>query len=328
MKRYKLAAATAFLLLMVSGTAAQNFRTGGNIVIGNETGPITAAAGSVTVQGPVKGDLTIYSGSATVNGPVNGNLKIYSGNVQVQDQVRGKLSVASGNFIMDKGAVVDGNADISSGKIQINGRINGNTSVTGQELTLGDSAVITGNLNYDTETFENRGQVQGATKQFHRQTRQTFTALSTFLTVVGFVSKLIVGAVIIAILPGYTSRVSETVREEPGLTFIKGLIALIAIPVIAIIAAITIVGIPVAVLTLLAYATILWIATILGPYGIGQEIIGEGSKWISLILGLAIFEILGLIPVIGWILQALIAITGLGAMLMPGVRKFRERRSP
>lgn len=313
---------------MISGAAAQDFRTGGNVVVENETGPLTVAAGSVTVEGPVDGALTVYSGSATVTGPVEGDLKIYTGNAQIESRVDGDLTVAAGNFRMTDSAVVNGNADISSGEAFIEGRIDGNASVVAERLRISDSGRITGNLRHDTETFTNNGEVQGEITEFQQAAnRFDLTGLNTFFTIAGFISKFVVGAILLVLVPGYVNRVSSTLREETGMTFLKGLAALIAVPVLVVIAAVTLIGIPLAVLLALMYAATLWIATILGPYGVAEEIVGEGSKWITLLLGLVLYEALGFIPVIGWIAQGFIAVTGFGAVLMPGVQKVRERRS-
>lgn len=328
MKRYKLAAASIFLLLMISGAAAQDFRSGGNIVVENETGPLTVAAGSVTVEGPVDGALTVYSGSATVTGPVEGDLKIYTGNAQIESRVDGDLTVAAGNFRMSDSAVVNGNADISSGEAFIAGRIDGNASVVTERLRISDSGLITGNLRHDTETFKNKGQVEGTVTEFQQRGNQfEFSGLNTFFTIAGFISKFVVGAILLILVPGYVNRVSKAVREETGITFLKGLVGLIAVPVLVVISAVTLIGIPLALLLASLYAITFWIATILGPYGVAEEIVGEGSKWISLLLGLVLYEALGFIPVIGWVAQAFIAVTGFGAVLMPGVQKVRERRS-
>lgn len=329
MERYKLAAVTVFFLLMISGAAAQDFRSGGNVVVGNETGPLTVAAGSVTVEGPVDGDLTVYSGSATVTGPVNGDLDIYSGDVRLESRVRGDLMVSVGNFRMADSSVVNGDADITSGEAYIEGRVDGNTSVAAETLRITESGLITGNLRHDTDSFVNNGEVQGQITEFESPgtTDSDFTGLSTFFTLAEFISQLVVGAILLALLPGYVNRVSSTVRDEPGITFLKGLAALIAVPVLAVIAAFTIIGIPVALLTLFLYAATLWVATILGSYSIAEAVVGEDSKWISLLLGLVFYQALSFVPVVGGITQLLIAVAGFGAMLMPGVEKVRNRRS-
>lgn len=327
MKMRKILLLSLAITLLVTGATAQSFRTGGNIIVENETGPLTVVAGSVMIEGPVEGPISVYSGSTTVSGPVDGRILIYSGNLQMESRTEGELTAATGNFRMSESAVHNGRAVISSGEALISGRINGDASVTAENLRITEKGLVVGDLRYDTDSFTNLGGVQGTITEFRdpEDADSVLSGLNALLTAVSFLSRVLIGSFILLIFPGFVDKVSGTVREEPAESFIKGLAVFIAVPVVSVVAAFTIIGIPFALLLLLFYAATLWLSTILGSFSIAEEITSGGNRWIALLLGLLIYEVLGIVPVVGSIAQLLIAVTGLGAVLMPTVREAGSR---
>ena len=100
-----------------------------------------------------------------------------------------------------------------------------------------------------------------------------------------------------------------------------GFLAAVAAPIAAIILAITLIGIPVALLLVVLWLLGLYLAKIVIAKCIGSAILGSKNNGLSstllpLLLGLVIVIIAVNLPYIGGVLNFLLMITGLGALVM------------
>lgn len=134
-------------------------------------------------------------------------------------------------------------------------------------------------------------------------------AVSAFLTT------LLVGAVLIALAPGYTERLMATVRAEPAGSFVYGVVALAALVLVTILLFVTLVGIVVAI-PLALLAIVVWaIGAAVAYLAIGERLIGSEDGWLKpLLVGAAINGGLALTG-IGGIVAFCIGAAGFGAVL-------------
>ena len=132
---------------------------------------------------------------------------------------------------------------------------------------------------------------------------------------------LLFGVVFIAIFPSWSAGAAKRVVESPGWSVVWGLVVLIAAPIAAIIALITVVGIPIGVASLAAYAVSLMLAINVSSLAVGGLALrGRYSIWAQLALGLAIVYLIGAIPVLGWLVWIAVLLFGLGALALNVVR--------
>jgi hypothetical protein len=109
-------------------------------------------------------------------------------------------------------------------------------------------------------------------------------------------------------------------RSAPLNSALVGLLVLILVPVVAIVLMVTIVGIPVALLALLAFPLMLLTAGVLAAFGISDWLLNRertprsfGGRLLLLIVGLIALTLLGLVPIIGFLTWVLAVLIGLGA---------------
>lgn len=130
-----------------------------------------------------------------------------------------------------------------------------------------------------------------------------------------FLTTLVVGGILVAVVPDYTARTMGVVRDDPVGSFVYGVVALVAIVALTILLAITIVGILLAIpLALLAY--VLWaVGSAVAFLAIGERLVGRDDGWLKpLLVGAAINGVLALTG-IGGLLGFLIGAAGFGAVL-------------
>jgi hypothetical protein len=131
---------------------------------------------------------------------------------------------------------------------------------------------------------------------------------------------IIAGLLVNHILPKQTeeivSNISNTFWKNLGL----GLVFLFVMPLCIIISIFTVIGIPVAIILVFLYITMLYISRVYVGLWVGRTILGYYKKSFTdaffwpFLSGTILIGILWFIPVIGWILKFFILLIGLGAM--------------
>ena len=130
-----------------------------------------------------------------------------------------------------------------------------------------------------------------------------------------FLTTVIVGGLMLAIVPDYTERMRELLLDEPVGAFVYGVVALLALVVVTVLLAITIIGLLVAVpLALVAY--VVWaVGAAIAYLAIGDRLIGHDDGWLKpLLVGAGINGVLTLTG-IGGLIAFCIGAAGFGAVL-------------
>ncbi len=134
----------------------------------------------------------------------------------------------------------------------------------------------------------------------------------------GFLINLMLGAVFLLLLPDFSRAVAEIGRRRPLRITVIGLLALILIPVLLTLLAITVIGIPIAIVGLFVFLFLLWLSTVYGGFAIGSAILDRTdtvNRWLALVLGLGMVFVLGMIPYVGGLILFLVLLFGMGAII-------------
>ncbi len=323
------------VLAVVPGVVAAKSGVGGTIVVeeGETVSNVEAAGGSVIVRGTVTGDVSAVAGSVYVPGTVEGDVEAAAGEVTIDGTVEGDVSAAGGTVRLERNGTVGGSFEAGGGLVVIDGRIDGDAVVGADTIRLGEAAVIGGSLRYDGTLVGNREAVAG---DVVRDASITFglgpvlQPLATWLfTLYTFVVNLVLGAILLLLFPRFAGGVADRVRTEPLRTGAVGFAVLLGIPLLLVALALTIVGIPFTIAGGVLFALVAWFGLIYGRFAIGAWLLGYvdvANRWLALVVGLLVGAVLGLIPLVGGLLNFLIFLLGLGA-LVRGLYHHR-RRSP
>ena len=121
-----------------------------------------------------------------------------------------------------------------------------------------------------------------------------------------FLTTLVVGAILIAVAPGYVERTMATVLDEPVESFLYGLLCLVAVVVVTILLVVTLVGILLAIpLGLVAY--VVWaVGAAVAFLAIADRLVDREDGWTKPLL-------------IAAGLNGALALTGVGGIVSFGI---------
>ena len=301
------------LALACSAAAADNSRP--SIYIG----------GNETISEPVLGPLIALGGNVTVSAPVAGPAQLVGGNVRVASGavISGDLSVAGGDVTMD--GSVGGRLRAAGGIVRIDGPVTGDASVAAGTLEIGPSARIQGKLTFRGAELRRdpAAQVAGEIERVEYHSRwHEHTTGDRFLRGWFWTAGLMVlAAILAAALPGVTNRMARELREHPAATLISGILAFTAIPVAAVLLMVTIIGIPLALVALMAYGILLlvgyvWLAVVVGGMLLDRvkPQVAAVAAWrvLAAVVAVLVIALVAQVPYIGGLARLAALVLGIG----------------
>ncbi|MBL8030587.1 MAG: hypothetical protein JNN11_05060 [Candidatus Doudnabacteria bacterium] len=313
-------------------------------VNGKTEGDLTAAGGTVTLEGQVEDDLILAGGNLFVNGPIGGNARIAGGNINVSSRVAGDLVVAGGNVILSERAIVEGDLVVVGGSVVINAPIKGSVRFVGGELTLNSKvdrdvniratsrvvvdskAEVVGKLSYKSpvEVVVKDGASLNEvvyTPMAKKDNRAKLAGFFTATLVIKLLAWMLAAWLLLVLRRTKLENVLATVKSQPWESLGFGFLALIGWPIAVLVVALTIVGYYVALVLGLAYVAALLIASLMSAIFVGNLAMGylaKGEKhvpsWQIAVLGVLLWQLLSLIPIVGWVVKAAVFVMVLGAL--------------
>jgi cytoskeletal protein CcmA (bactofilin family) len=330
-------AALVVLAAVPAPVAADETRSGDTVVVeAGETvnDDLTAFGGTVIVRGTVDGDLTAFAGDVLVEGQVNGDVTGFAGNVRIDGNVTGGVDAVAGNVIVGEGASVGGQLEAAAGNVRIEGEVRQDVRVGAGTITLGPNAVVGGDFVYDGDLDRAEGaQIAGEVRQ------EPNVGLDLGFTgplvpnwvgwIYGFLVNLVLGAVVLLVFPRFSSGIADRATADPLRSAGVGLLMFVGVPILLALLFVSLVGIPLGLLGTLLYALLLWLGYVYGAFAVGVWIIrkvGTGDRWLALFVGLLLAGLVGLVPILGGIVQFLVLLLGLGALGLGGRSRYQRRR--
>lgn len=314
------------------------------IIDGTVNGDVFGAGQTLTINGVVNGGVSFAGQTLTINGEIAHGVRLAGQTINVSGSI-GRDLVAFGSEVMVSSTAKIGsdlvlgaatariNGDVSGnivggvGEATITGGVGGNIELETEELTIASTAAIQGNLTYTSESeadIQTGAQIGGTTTHKAPEIKEPAGPLADIGgKVIAFLMTLLTGIVIILIVPLRAEAVAISIRHKPWLSLGWGAIIFCATPIAAIITFITVVGVPVGLLSLTIYGIAIYLSQIAVGLFIGYWIISYFGKVESrgvlvgaLALGFAILTLLKLIPYIGFALWLATVLFGIGAIAM------------
>ncbi len=314
---------------------------------GDVDGDLIVGAQYVTVNGHVKGDILAFGQEVRVNGPVDGNVRVWCQAVSLNSNVARNAMVWSQVVELDSKAKVGGTMTIGTGVAQLNGQVGGDVlagaglvgingsmghdvTVQGDRLNIGPSAEIEGKTKYigghqpEISTGAKLGSpIQVSTvKRGPDRSRGAYYWHQVMFWGAGF----LLGLVTLLIAPGFFFDVAQACKKiGPAVGF--GALFLFATPIAALIVCATIVGLSVGIPVILFYGIAVYAAKIFVGAWLGEKLLGPGvgigAALGRLALGLAIVQAVRMVPFAGPVIGLLVAMWGVGAIVLALHRRIR-----
>lgn len=303
---------------------------GSVIVEGKVNGDLITAGGQITIRGDVSGDVRAFGGQISISGNVGRNLTFAGGNIDITDaaKVKGSVVGAGGNVSMF--APIGKGAKFGVGNLTLGSKVGGDIEAGVGQLTLTSEADVVGDLTYWSNQEANVHEGAKIVGDVSRKAPPEGFGLSPakvlgvaaginiFFQLIALVSSLIVGLLLLRFLPNSTKLAIGVLEKRPWATLGIGLLSLIVTPIVIVLLLIAIITIPIALILLAGYLIALYLTRIYISYFIGKKIFSqftnkEYNYW-SLFVGLIIFAVISLIPIIGGIFVFLSVLFGLGTI--------------
>ncbi len=330
-------------------------------------GSVFAAGQTLSIGGTIDGGATVVGQTVALSGSIGRGVRVGASTVDATGDIEGDLVAGCGALTVADGARVREDLVFGAGQVYVRGEVEGDIKGAAETLVIvgrvgGDvqvkvgtlevkpGAVIEGNLSYSagTEADIPAGAVKGTvafTERIEEEdtvpVRKGLGALGPlfFLAgitwkIVGYLMALVAGIVLILLVPGRMAGASDAIRTHTGASAGWGAIALFVTPLAAIVVCITVVGLPIGLISLAVWGILLYLSQLPVSLLIGHLILGnskplEGRGFMigSLALGLLILTLLRAIPLIGFFVWLAIAMFGMGAFVVMGKRIIEARRS-
>jgi cytoskeletal protein CcmA (bactofilin family) len=336
-KRFTVLLAVLLVLAAVPApAAAQDTRTGDTVLVAEgETvdDDLQAFAGTVIVRGTVNGDLTAFTGNVFVDGEVNGDLQAFSGNVRINGTVTGDVNAAGGNVFLARDGRVGGQFQAGAGNVVIEGEIGENARLGASTITVGPTAVVGGDLAYDGNlTLSDEAQIGGEVRHEDDLGPGVQGPLVPGWVgwAYGLLVNLLLGAVVLLIFPAFSTRLAARAASDPLRSGGVGLLALVGIPILLALLFVSLVGIPLGLIGILVYGLLLWLGYVYGSFAVGSWLLSLAdaeNRWLALLVGLLAVSLVGLIPILGGLVQFFVLLLGLGALALGLRNRYRGRRA-
>lgn len=324
------------------------------VVDGEVTGDLIAFAKRIVVNGSIRGNVMLFAESVTVRGEVGGTGIAGGERVELENlAISGDFWGTGEAIVIGGNTVVGGNATLMTEKAVLEGEV-------GRDLTaLAESVEITGSVGRKVHALSKHlsllgdayvgGDVifRGKQKSLHRSDSaevagevrvvsrlEEFAPRNPYLSgkyylwqLSRLVSAFIAGVIILWLFPGLRDVMIE--GAIGGLkTAGTGIATLVSVPVVMLLLAFTLVGIPAAIIGLTVWLLLIYLAKIVLAALIGQ-LVFAGSAYeynlpLTLFVGLLVIILAVNIPAIGGVISFICLVVGVGLIVQALVEYIRR----
>jgi hypothetical protein len=280
-------------LLIASGAAAQDGPQSADESV------IVRTGGTITI-GPEEtvGTVVMVNGDVTIDGHVTQTLWITNGTATINGQVDGDVVAMNGVVQLGAGASV------------------GNVSLVQSQMERAEGATVSGQVN----------------DQFVTEAFTWSLAAFSFLLWIGVTLVVLLAGVAFAALGNRLLVDSAmTLTSRPGGSVLVALVVWIGVPLLAILAFLTVIGIPLGFVLLVLVLPVLWfLGFIIAGQVVGAwiwRLLGQQpNRYVPVLIGLGIFQLIGLLPAVGGLVGLLAGFLGSGAFVYWLITNRGERR--
>ena len=334
-----------FLVSPVSAKEINHFtsKVGNDIEVGDTYNASLVTAGeTVGFDGIVKGIAfgagyevsfngnadyaVLFGNSVNVKGTVNNDAFIAGNLITVDKNANFKRDAIIGGIDIELNGVFDRNVSIYGSKITFKDvTIKGNVKIYADSISIKKGTVIEGTLYYPEDSSYSASKEAVIGKVVKTEAIKSTDEENFFATITAkiwsFLSLTLIFAVMTLLLPGVFRKIDskfENMGFNEGVeVFTKGLVIIIIVPVIAVLVCITVIGIPLGIISILLYGIAIYLAKIFTAYLLGYKIWQKVFKkdvhvLLIGILGLFILFLFSLIPGVRLLVTILVVLIGLG----------------
>ena len=317
-------------------------------VDGRVDGDVISFGRDIAVAGAVVGDVMAAGRSITVTAEIDGDVRIAGEDLITANGVTGEVMAAGRDVVLGPSAVVGGRAMLAGELVTVGGQIGGDVraagrvvtvtgtiagdaELAGEEIVIAETAQISGDLTYRSlreAAIAPGAEILGDTVFIRsdgpKDYVDRFLAGGSAIGLVLFAGLFLLGVLQTLLAPGAVTLALERIRR-PWVVLGIGLAVLVLTPIATIISAVTVIGIPIAVVLFALFILALLLgyliaAGAIGRFGlalVGRD--GDRSFWRragALAAGMVVLAVVGFIPVLGGLVFVAALLFGVGTLAL------------
>jgi len=316
-------------------------------VMGTVDGDVFVTGKDIEIDGHITGDLISAGRDVYIRGQVDGNVRSAGNTVTVIGKVGRNISFFGDTVNIDAKGAVDGSVMMFGSEVSIagklgrdvlfagdrvfvNGSVGGSIDAKGAEMEIGSSAQVDGPIRFESEKepIVSSSAKLASPVQFtkHVERREHFGKHSGVWAAFLAAAFVLFGLVLFRVMPQFSldaARAAESYGAALGL----GVLVMFAVPIAALIACVTFVGLFVGLSTFVLWLIALYAAqTVVGAV-VGEWILGRATDIWGRIgrmaLGVLIIRAATLIPHLGGWVKFAVLLWGMGAISLALYRRFQ-----
>ncbi|MBI3872808.1 MAG: polymer-forming cytoskeletal protein [candidate division Zixibacteria bacterium] len=334
------------------------FAAGGDVnVEAHIAGDLFAAGRTVTLADSAEIDNSFMGGAQRIdlNGLVHNSARLFAQDVTVRGHTERNLMVFSQNLILDTHGWVEKDVNLccaeaiirgriggdlrgSADKVTIYGQIDGDVRVQAKDLIVMPTAIIGGALKYRSTKdakIEDGAQVLGGVEKLapEKGKEKGYTAGSFFWDAWWFLGSLVVGGLLLVLFGPFITAMKSTIIESSWKSIGLGALFVICLPVAAVAMLLTLIGIPMAGLTILVWIVLLCLANVFVGLAIGDWALtrlrsGRPSpQFAALCLGMIILTLATAIPYAGALAKLMVVCLAFGGFFLTAYKYRTQMRA-
>jgi hypothetical protein len=322
--------------------------TGARVKInGTVDGDLIVFCKSLDMNGHVTGDIIAFTQSARITGEVDGNIRGGNNNLTITGTVGKNVMVFEEMFTVDSNARIGGSitsfseslsVDGSVGRdallffqnANLSGKIGGGIRAKGHSLVISSTAVIDGPVKYEGHKpadVSPSAKLASPVEFTQMQEKRDYRKGSYYVwQVIWAAAFILFGLVLFALMPKFSEDAVKS-AEHYGAAAGLGVLVMFGVPIAAVIACITVVGLFIGISTLFIWYGSLYFAQVIVGAVVGQWLMGRTSELWPLIgrmaVGLVILRLCTTIPHVGGWVKFAAMLWGIGAISLAVYRRFQ-----
>lgn len=319
---------------------------------GRVEGDLYAAGENIFITGDVMGDTTAIGSDLTIEGSIGQDAYLVGRTISLtRTKVSDSLHVAGQNITISSDTLLGGSllgagssirSDatvarslmLAGSTLYHNAPVLGETRLAGEDITLGPKTSISKDLTYfltpEKGIIDNQAQVRGSThivteptewrqkRVVDEQNRRNFGYIWRVWSYIGM---LLVGGVAIWLLKKPLNTAINSLHNQSLNALGSGLLITFLTPPALVLLMLTVVGLPLAMLTIPLYLILLYAGKIVFSMALARTLFSAASlskvtPLFELFVGVTVLHLLKLIPVGGYFISILATWIGVGAIYL------------
>jgi len=305
------------------------------VISGHVTGEVFCACQSLRIDGQVDGSVRNASNNLTITGSVGRSVTSFSETTTVDSSGKVGYSLTAFSKSLTVDGTVGGDVLAFAGGTTIAGAVEGEVRVKGNSLTVASNASVAGKASFEGN---NPADVASGAKLAYPITFKKIEHARNergggyYVWLLIWASAFILfGLVLLWVLPHFSKEATANV-ENVGASFGLGVLVGFALPIAAILACVTVVGLFVGLSSFFLWFASLYFSQIVVGAAVGSWILGRTNETWPLVgrmaIGILILRACMALPFIGGWIKIAVILWGIGAISLAAYRRLQPVMAP